>query len=714
MRSKPPSVEPSLSMGLEPGSKGCSAPGSEPLQASILLDSLPEPLWYAFEGEGFPKVNRAWRYFTGRAESLAADDWIRDVHPADRGRYLDALHGALHSQASIVTEFRLLHRIDGYRWMVQHAGPVYDENGCTMLILGSSRELGVRGAEQAFKHRISEQLRLWAEVFEHSGEGIFITDARDRIISVNRAFTRITGFAPEDVLGKRPHVHSSRRHDRVFYKELRTILERFGHWQGEIWHQRRNGEAFPAWVAISNVENDGHRLTHRIVIFSDISERKAAQERIQYLAQYDFLTGLPNKNLFSERLDEILASARKNQSRLALLLLDLDRFQTINDSLGHAAGDRLLGMVAERLDDCVRRDDMVSRPGGDEFVILMPHIKATADAARVADKIAASLACPFQLDGRQLNISVSQGISLYPDDGLDQETLLKHADAALFHAKQSGRNQCQFFSQEMIGQAMETLVLENHLRQALDREELTLFYQPQVDIRSGLIVGSEALLRWRQPELGVIPPARFIPLAEETGLITALGEWVLAAACAQNRHWQDAGLPAIPVAVNLSATQFRHRQFQQAVKKALNISGLEPQFLELELTEGVVMHNVGAAIGVLKAMKDLGLNIAIDDFGTGYSSLGYLKRFPIDKLKIDQCFVQELGSDPDNEEITRAIIGMAHSLRLKVIAEGVEAREQLALLSAQHCDEIQGYYFSHPLPPDEFEHLLRSGRRLDS
>lgn len=445
---------------------------------------------------------------------------------------------------------------------------------------------------------------------------------------------------------------------------------------------------------------------HAAELEKEIAERKAAADHIQYLANHDYLTDLPNRVLLEDLLSQALANARRNQTMVALLFFDLDRFKTINDSLGHHVGDLLLQAVAKRLKDCLRSADIVARLGGDEFVIVIPNINEINQAARVADKILESMRPPYMVDGQELTMTPSIGISVYPHDGEVIATLIKNADAAMYHAKEIGRNNYQFFTHSMNTSALERLSLENSLRRALEREEFLLHYQPQVDLESGRTIATEALIRWRHPELGMIPPAKFIPIAEDSGLIIALGEWVLREACLQNKQWQQAGLAAIPVAINLSALQFRQKNFQEIISTTLQQTGLDPHYLELELTESILLQNTEITTSTLQALKAIGLQLSIDDFGTGYSSLSYLKRLPIDKLKIDRSFVQDISTDPDDAAISSAIISMAHKLRLKVIAEGVETEAQLAFLKAKSCDEVQGYYFSRPLDPEAMITLL--------
>ena len=445
----------------------------------------------------------------------------------------------------------------------------------------------------------------------------------------------------------------------------------------------------------------------RIWYFRDITSRKAAEERVQYLAYYDALTELPNRALLEDRLAKALASARRQKDKVALLFLDLDRFKIINDSLGHALGDLFLQRVAERLKRWVREQDTVARLGGDEFLIVLTRVKDVADAAVAAKRLMDTMTAEFGVQGHSLHIGCSLGISIFPEHGADSETLIKNADTAMYCAKENGRNNFRFFTDDLNAQVLERLTLENSLRLALDKKELFLVYQPQMNIATGRITGLEALLRWQHPELGLVPPDKFIRTAENSGLILPIGEWVLRTACSQARKWQDEGLGAVSVAVNVSAVQFRQEDFCALIRKVLHETGLAPQYLELELTESLLLSSADLTFPVLQELKAMGVTLAIDDFGTGYSSFSYLRQFRVSKLKIDRSFVRDVAVNPDDAAITTAIIGMAKSLNLKVIAEGVENEAQMSFLRAHQCDEIQGYYFSRPLAVDKVADKLR-------
>ena len=546
-----------------------------------------------------------------------------------------------------------------------------------------------------------EQLRLAAKVFETSGEAITITDSGARIVSVNAAFEKVTGYSAAEVLGCNPRLLKSGRHGRDFYEEMWACLHTEGRWHGEIWNRRKSGEIYPEWLTISAVSNADGEITHYVGSFSDISERKEAQDKIEFLAFHDPLTHLPNRLLGKDRARQAVAYAERNRTHTAVLCLDLDHFKLVNDSLGHAAGDALLGAVALRLQECLRETDVLSRLSGDEFLVVLQDVRGNDAIASICEKILLRLADPFAVDGHDLATSFSIGVAVYPQDGLDAETLLKHADTALFKAKEGGRNTYRFFNDAMNSDAVEHLFMREGLRRAVERGEFVLHYQPQIGLGKRMI-GAEALVRWNHPELGLLPPQRFIPTAEETGLIVPIGEWVLREACRQAVAWQQAGIADFVMAVNLSAVQFKRGDLAQTVASVLAETGLDPARLELELTESTLIQDTESALATLHRLKALGIKLSIDDFGTGYSSLSYLKRFNVDKLKIDQSFIRNLGSDPDDAAIITAIVQMAKGLSLKTIAEGVETEGMLTRLHELGCHEWQGYHFARPLPAEEF------------
>ncbi len=581
-----------------------------------------------------------------------------------------------------------------------------DRNDNPVALIGYARDITERLKKE-------ESLRLYGRIFENSGEGILVTDANEAIVAVNRAFVDITGFSADEVMGKTPRLFRSGRHDKEFFSEMWRELREHGQWQGEIWDRHKNGAIFPKWATISTVKDEKGNVTHYFSTFSDISERVAAEERIRQLAFYDTLTGLPNRATLYNLLEQALVVARRNGDAGAIMFIDLDRFKYVNDTLGHGAGDELIRRVSARFKTCLRASDVIARLGGDEFVVALIDIAKPDDAAVVANKIMAIFASPFLIDGHEISISASIGISVYPGDGLSVEDLIKNADIAMYRAKDQGRSSFLFYSSDMNVRSLERLEMESSLRRALDRKELLLHFQPQVDIHTGEVIGAEVLLRWKHPDLGMVSPAQFIPMAEETGLIIPIGQWVMEQAVIQNKAWRDAGLNVVKLAVNLSAQQFR-KTLVEEVSGILDRHAFPQALLELEITESMVMRDANEVIDMLKALDILGVPMSLDDFGTGYSSLSYLKRFPIRKLKIDQSFIRSIPNDADDIAITRAIIALGKNLGLKVIAEGVETRQQLDFLKQEGCDEIQGYLFSRPVPAEDFAELLKSGKRLEN
>jgi diguanylate cyclase (GGDEF)-like protein/PAS domain S-box-containing protein len=529
------------------------------------------------------------------------------------------------------------------------------------------------------------------------------------IASVNRAFCEITGYAADEVVGNPVTMLRDPEADGSRYDQVREAYLRTGGWNGEIPLRRKNGDIFTASMQINVARDVTGRVGEVVALIRDISEAKAAEARILHLARFDALTELPNRAYFRELTEEAISEGRRHGERRAVLFVDLDHFKTVNDSLGHAVGDLLLQEVARRLSESLRAGDVVGRLGGDEFVMLLRHMDSDADIAVVADRILARLAEPFALAEHELVVTPSLGIALYPNDGEDYDTLIRNADAAMYHAKESGRNTYRFYTADMNVRAREILAVENQLRRALERNEFVLHYQPQVEISTGRIIGAEALIRWQHPERGLLGPAEFIPLAEERGLIAPIGQWVLREACRQNKAWQDAGLSSIEVAVNLSAVQFYQRELVDNIAAMLDQYTLEPHWLALEVTESIIVQNVDSTVRTMSALEQMGLKLAIDDFGTGYSSLSYLKRFSADKLKIDRSFVADVPGDPDDSAITRAIINLARNLNLRVIAEGVETQAQWDFLRAEGCDEVQGYLVSRPVAAEAFGELLARG-----
>ena len=554
----------------------------------------------------------------------------------------------------------------------------------------------------SLRKQMEGQLHLSAKVFESSNEAILISDGKNRIISVNHRFEQITGYRAAEVLGSEAAILGADSENPSFYRNLHAILLEQGSWQGEASDRRKGGEIYPVWLSISLVRDKRGNPEYHIASFSDITERKQQEAQIEHLAFHDLLTGLPNRRLLIDRIQVAIAQAARDANGLALLFVDLDRFKTINDSLGHQAGDQLLRLVGERLKSWVRSGDTVSRVGGDEFIVLCPNCDSPEDASSLGDKLLGAIAQPYQIDDTELVITASIGIALYPDNGADANSLIGNADVAMYLAKENDRNNYQFYSPELNARNLERLQMELRLRHALEEGEFLLYFQPQIDARDGKIVGAEALIRWLEPELGLIPPGRFIPLAEETGQIQAIGEWVLQQSCRHLKKWQEMGLTNLPIAINLSARQFKQSSFVDTIGQTMAEHELPAHLLELELTESMLMKDVPQTTAKLNQLKKMGFRISIDDFGTGFSSLNYLRHFPLDVLKIDQSFVRELFDEGAALAIIESIIALARSLGMRTVAEGVETAEQRAILESSGCDILQGYLISRPLPEAEF------------
>lgn len=566
-------------------------------------------------------------------------------------------------------------------------------------------------------HRqLDDQLRQLSRALESSSNGVMITSSTQLdhpIVYVNPAFERITGYSAAEVVGQSGRFLVRDDLAQKGLTEIRSALRdrREGH--TVLRNYRKDGQLFWNELSIAPVRDEsGHATTHFVSIINDVTERITYEQQLEYHATHDVLTGLANRNLLNDRIDQAILLAKHNERLLGVLLLDLDRFKLINDGFGHIPADNLLKAVAMRLASCVRDTDTVARLGGDEFVVVLSGVDDADSVASVAAKILRQLTLPLGVEGKEVFVTASIGIAMYPRDGEHGEALLRNADVAMYRVKEHGRNNYRFYTPEMSHMALDRLDMEGNLRRALERDEITVFYQPIVSLRTGMIVGAEALARWNHPRIGMIHPLEFIPLAEETGLIIPLGERILKQVCQQLATWRRNGLPAIQVAINISARQFRQDNLTDLLRRTLEETGLEGSALEFELTESMVMHDVENAIAMLRELKQLGVALSLDDFGTGYSSLAYLKRFPIDALKIDRSFVRDIDSEADDAAIAHAVIAMAHSLGLRVIAEGVENEAQLNLLRDYGCDDFQGFLFSRPVPAEEFSLLLQNGRAL--
>ena len=576
-----------------------------------------------------------------------------------------------------------------------------------ILLFGGFAQISASRQEQA-----RNKLLLAGAVLQHSHDAILVTDAEINIVDVNPAFEKTTGYSREEVLGKNLRLLSFGEHDNDFYQAFWEQLTRTGSWKGEIQDRRKGGEIYPKWMSVSTISDAGGGVSHYVASFRDISDLKATEKRLEHLAHYDTLSGLPNRSLLIVRLEQALSLAHRNHWTLAVIFIDLDHFKEINDSLGHSAGDRLLTEVGGRLLHCVRESDTVARLGGDEFVIVLDNVSNPRVVSEVLGKLKDTLARPVNVDGYELFVTASMGISLYPDDGRDAEALLRNADSAMYHVKREGRNHWSFYSERMNEQSHRRLQLNNGLRRAIEENQLSLVYQPQLALETRRVCGAEALVRWQHPEMGVISPMEFVPLAEDTGIIEEIGEWVLQEVCRQSAAWCGQGLYLPRISVNVSARQFKNAKFIERVEHLVREYQLAPGCLDLEITESLLVRTDKRLMDDMKRLCDIGVVFSVDDFGTGYSSLSYLKRFPISMIKADRSFVYDIPNDRDDIEITAAIISMSHKLNIRVIAEGVETLQQLAFLRQQGCDEIQGYLYSPPLPPAEFEAFVKDPAAL--
>ncbi|WP_322365655.1 phosphodiesterase DibA [Pseudomonas sp. Teo4] len=570
-----------------------------------------------------------------------------------------------------------------------------------LIFVSRARLLNFIGVGARLRSEDRERLRMAAAVFDSTLEGVLVTDRHGLIVHVNRAFMRITGYQQDEVLGQRPNKFKSGRHGVPFYQQIYAALAQKGEWSGEIWNRRKSGEIYPQWQTICAIRDDSGELTHYVAVFSDISAIKHSEQELAYLAHHDPLTALPNRLLFNDRAEQALSAAQANKRGCALLLLDLDHFQSINDGLGHTIGDQLLKLVGERLAEVLGSGVTLARLGGDEFGVLYENCQQVGQAGKLAQSIIERMREPFTFDGHRLFISASLGISLFPNDALSAEQLLRNADSALFKAKSNGRACYAFYTEELTAHAQHRVETAGELRRALEEEELRVYFQPVHDLFTSKMVGVEALVRWQHPMRGLVPPGEFIPIAERTGLIAEIDAWVLRQACRQMVQWQAEGRQLAFVAVNISSRLFGQHELYRQVAEVLHETGLNPALLELEVTESAVMEDPEVALEQLHRLRELGLNLAIDDFGTGYSSLLRLKRLPVQKLKIDQGFVAGLPLDDDDIAIVRVIIALARSMGMQVHAEGIEQAEQARFLLEQQCQLGQGYWFGRPVPERE-------------
>ena len=627
------------------------------------------------------------------------------LHPKDLPPLRRALVAHLKGRSEdYQIEYRVRHG-DGHWVWIEDRGRAVERgpDGRVLRMVGTRRDISAsKGLE--------EQRQLAATVFEAASEGIVIFDPNYALIAVNQAFSRVTGYQIEDLLGRNvielPCSRDARRH----YPAIHQALEQNGSWQGELVEARKNGELYPQWLQLNVVRDSRGIVSHIVGFFADLSARRESEERMRYLTHYDELTGLANRALFRELLQDAHQRVRQGGRSLALLHINLDRFKLLNDSLGHDVADQLLQKMARRLVNALPEADTIARLSGDEFAVLFDAYGSLSSLARVATRLAAKLRVPLSIDGHELVVSASMGISMLPDNAREISALVSQSNMAMQHAKHLGGNNFQFYTDSLQASTLERLHLENQLRKAIEERQLKVYYQPKQCLASGRLNAAEALVRWDHPTMGRVPPAEFIGLAEETGLIGPIGEFVLRQACWQACEWQRQGLEPIRVSVNLSVHQLRQGKLVSLVRQVLEETGLAPHYLELELTESQLLDSVEHIIATFEQLRGLGVKLAIDDFGTGYSSLSYLKRIPVDYVKIDQAFIRGLGEGGADAAITRAIIAMAHGLSLKVVAEGVERPEQLAFLKAEHCDEVQGYLISRPVEAQDLADLLRAGQ----
>ena len=673
------------------------------LQATI--DAIPDPLFELDQDGRYCAIHTQRRELLMAPEAQLLGRTVHEVLPAVAAQtVMEALRDAQLHHWSIGRQIALEMAGQGVRWFELSVARKTTAGPASPRFIVLARDISER-------KRTQEQLQLTAQVFDQSSEAIVIADCEQRIVRINRAFTRTTGYSEEEAVGQPIHLFTSADRAETADSAALARWTQPGHWEGEAWGQRKNGERYPQWLSISNVADTSHEVMHSITLFRDITAQREAQEHIQRLAHYDHLTALPNRALLAERASHWIDAEKSRGGSLAMLFLDLDHFKNVNDSLGHRVGDALLVSVARKLEALLGPNDTVARLGGDEFLLLLPGA-TPARAAEVAALLLEQMAQPVQTGDYELSTTLSVGIAMFPADGATFDMLYQRADAAMYRAKQSGRNRYGFFTADLEARSARALRIENALRRALERQQLELHYQPQVRLSDGKLLGAEALLRWNHPELGAVSPVEFIPVAESSGLIVSIGEWVLQTAVRDAKRWLDANLPLRTVSVNLSAVQFRHAQLPDMVARSLRETGLPARRLELELTEGAAVDDPVAALGIMEQLSDLGVRLSMDDFGTGYSSLSYLKKFQIYKLKIDQSFVRDLEEDANDRAIVAAIIRMAQALGMETTAEGVETEGQLEFLRAHGCDDGQGYLFSRPLPTAAFEQFLRAQQEI--
>jgi len=668
-----------------------------------VADNAPVMLWMSDQNNRLIFSNARWQKVI---DEVASQDiftaCVAKVHPEDKARLRLALQQQQDKKTETALQFRVLDDVQGYRYWSANMVARYTDKGEYQGLVCSIVDI----TEQKL---LELDAQLAAKVFEHSLEGIVITNADNEIVQVNHAFSVVTGFSRAEVLGKTPNILSSGLQDEAFYQAMWQTIQEHGAWQGEIYNRRKNGEIYPEWLSIIAVKNTAEQITHHIAIFSDMTEKKMAEQDIHLLAHFDVLTKLPNRVLFNDRIQHAIQQASREGSCVAVMFLDLDRFKAVNDSLGHKAGDELLVEVAEDLSECIRDVDTLARVGGDEFIILLEAMSKQSiykDCPLVAEKIIQRLSTEYRIKETPIFIGVSIGIAIFPDDGQTIDMLIQRADMAMYHAKDQGRNNFQFYSEQLNDMVQARLKLEVDLRVAIEQQQFFLHYQPQYNLLTQEIEGFEALIRWQHPQMGLIPPDDFISIAEETGLIMEIGQWVLETACKQLLIWQLATGQPLRMAINVSLKQLENEDFVDCVKEILEQTKIAIETIELEVTESIFLEEDSIALQILTQLDQLGVQLSMDDFGTGYSNMGYLKKLPIDRIKIDRCFVTDIPHDVDDAAIVCAIIDIARHFNIKVIAEGIEYQEQAEFLISKGCDEGQGYLFSKPITAAEMDKLL--------
>lgn len=669
-------------------------------QWSDAFDAVSSPIFLHDRDGKLIKANKAYLVLSNSTIDHAIGRFYWDLFPKQQGplsgciAHTDSNNLACHHKLTITTDNKIFS---------SQSFAIFDPLDQFLYSVHLMEDITELSEQQA-------RLRLSSKVFESTTEGIIITDKEGTILAVNPAFCAITGYTEQEALGQNPKILKSGRHDEDYYQEMWQTLIKTGKWKGEIWNKRKDGHIYPELLTISSILDDNGETTHYVAVFMDITAINDVVKQLDHLAHHHPLTQLPNRRLLHARLNHSMQRATRDQHHGAVIYVDLDNFKNINDSLGHAAGDGVLKDVATRLQDYTREVDTVAHLGGDEFVIVLDQVRTVNDAVTWCEKVLVRLNELYNVDNYELFVSSSLGIALFPDDGISADDVLKNADTAMFKAKEKGKNSYHIYSPELTEAALERVVLESHLRHAIEKNELILHYQPQVTLPGGDVIACEALVRWQHPELGLIAPDRFIPLSEETGLIVSIGEWVLRTACQQWVKWHKQGLELRRIAVNLSGRQIQQKELPEMVQRILEETGCPAHALELEITESFLMQHPQQSIAVLQKIKGLGVELSIDDFGTGHSSLNYLKRFPVNRLKIDRSFVADVPQDEEDNALVKAIIAIGKSLKLNVIAEGIETLDQSNFLTQNGCDEGQGYLYSRPVDANQIESMLKNNR----